>query len=234
MGKNKDKNNKETVSESWFKLGNEGLQEKKTRDAVSQLKKERIVPRFWLKPLEEAEIVFVDDIGFYVKIHQLQIDGNWGNFITCIKDFAPCPVCNTGKKPTQTCHYTVIDTRQLTLKNGTTVKNRKVLYPAKGVAINMIADLKAKYTSLTGLVFKIKRYTETSPNCGDYFDLLSKKRVDLTKFGTDANVPFDYRKILAPPTDEELKLYGFGNSIVGDVFSEDEEVNDEFLSNILG
>lgn len=237
MKKSKEKtgngvSNPVVPQEKWFKLGEEGLKEKEKQDMLAQIRKEKAVGRFWLKAGEEANIVFVDDVGFYVKTHQLQIDGSWSNFITCIRDFAPCPICNSGKKSTTTCYYTVIDTREIILKDGTKSKNRKVLFPAKGSAINILADMKKKYGSLVGLAFKVKRYSDQSPNCGDFFELISKKRVDLTKFGADANKPIDYIKVLAPPTEDELKSLGFGVTILGEEV--EEQITDDKLSNIFG
>jgi len=225
---------KKTVEKkpSWFKLGDEGFEEKKKLDSIAQLKRERAVGRFWLREGEEATVVFVDDTGFYVKTHQLQIDGSWSNFITCIRDFSPCPICNSGKKSTTTAYYTVIDTRTIVRRDGTKETNRKVLFPAKGSAINILADMKKKYGSLTGLAFKVKRYSDKSPNCGDFFELVSKKRVDLMKFGKDANKPIDYEKVLAPPTEDELKAMGFGIDLVG--AEADEDIEDVKLNNILG
>jgi len=216
---------------TWFKLGDEGLEEKKKLDHIAQLKRERAAGRFWLKGDDEAVVVFVDDTGFYVKTHILSVDGNWSN-ITCIRDFSPCPICNTGKKPTVIAYYTVIDTRTIVRRDGIKEANRKVLFPAKGSAINILADMKKKYGSLVGLAFKVKRYSDKSPNCGDFFDLVSKKRVDLTKFGKDANKPIDYGKITTPPTEEELKAMGFGIKVVG--AEVDEDVEDEKLHKILG
>lgn len=215
----------------WFKTGNEGLKEKKKQDAVNKMRAEKNVPRFRLKEDEEAVIVFVDDTGFYAKIHQFEVDGNWGNFITCTKDFGPCKLCELSKKPTYTAHYTIIDTREFTKRDGTVVKNTKILFPAKGSAINILADLKKKYGSLVGRAFKVKRYGKNDPNCGNYFELASSKKIPLVKkFGKDADKPIDYMKILAPPTEEEMRAMGFDSVPVGS----DEDISDEELAGILG
>jgi len=221
----------EKAAASWFKTGEEGLKEKAKIDTIASLRKEKNTPRFRLKEGEEAIIVFVDDEGFYAKVHQFEVDGNWGNFVTCTKDFGPCKVCESGKRPTYTAHYTIIDTREFTKRDGTKIKNNKILFPAKGSVINMIADLKKKYGSLVGRAFRVKRYTSNDPNCGNYFELISNKRINLVKkFGKDADKPLDYMTILAPPTDEELAALGFGGVPVGS----DEDISDDELNDILG
>jgi hypothetical protein len=207
---------KATDKPAWFKVGDDGLKEKKKQDAIAKNKREKSVPRFRLGEGEEAVIVFVDDVGFYAKIHQFELDGSWGNFATCVKDFEPCAICNAGKKPVYTAHYTIIDTRSFTRKDGTVIKNTKVLFPAKGSAINIIADLKKKYGSLVGYAFKVKRYSKNDPNCGNFFELVKERRINLVKsFGPDADKPYDYYKVLAPPTPEELADLGFGSFSVG-------------------
>jgi hypothetical protein len=221
---------KEPQAAAWFKKGDEGLKEKEKIDTVAKMRQEKNTPRFRLKEGEEAIIVFVDDEGFYAKVHQFEMDGNWGNFITCTKDFGPCKVCDTGKRPTYTAHYTIIDTREFTKRDGTKVKNSKILFPAKGSTINMLADLKKKYGSLVGRVFRVKRYSKNDPNCGNYFELASTKRVNLVaKFGKDADKPLDYMSILAPPTEEELKALGFGGTVVGS----EEDISDDELEQLL-
>lgn len=219
-----------TSKTPWFQTGTEGLKEKRKLDQMNELRSQKNMPRFRLKAGEEALIVFVDDTGFYAKVHQFEMDGNWGNFLTCVKDFQPCELCNSGKRPTYTAHYTVIDTREFTKRDGTKVKNNKILFPAKGSVIQMVADLKRKYTSLAGRVFKVKRYSSNDPNCGNYFELVSNRKINLVqKFGKDADKPLDYMTILQPPTEEELAALGFGSTPVG----VEEEMSDDELAEFL-
>jgi hypothetical protein len=214
------------TAKNWFKIGQEGLQEKLSMDSANQIRASKNAPRFWLRVGEEAVIVFVDDTGFYAKTHQLNIAGSWNNFVTCTADFQPCPVCNSGDRPSLIGYYTVIDTREIQFKDGTRAKNRRVLFPAKNVAINMIADLKKKYNSLIGLAVKVKRYGQKSPNCGDYFEVISDKRIALKSLGADADVVYNYEKILAPPTPEELDTLGFGNRALGEVTADVDNTDD--------
>lgn len=209
---------------SWFKVGEEGYKEKQKLDALAEAKKEKFAPRFWLRPQETAKIVFLDSDGFYIKEHNLNIGGRWGNYVTCTSDFKPCPVCQSGDRPTYTAYYTIIDTRTIVTKDGKKSKNRKVLLPLKGSAINIVEDIKKKHGKLRGLVFEVKRYTAQDPNCGTVFDRLG--RANLAKL-KDAD-PFDYEKILAPPTEEELEAMGFTTTVVGSEEAFDDELEDLF------
>ena len=206
----------------WFKIGEEGFKEKQKLDAVTEMRREKSAPRFRLRPGEEAKIVFLDSDGFYIKEHNVEIGGRWGNYITCVSDFQPCPVCQRGDRPVYTAYYTIIDTRVFTTRDGKKVKNRKVLLPLKGSAINVFEDIKKKYKNLRGMVFQVKRYTAQDPNCGNYFERLG--RANLSKLKDSE--PFDYEKILAPPTREELQAMGYDSVIVGS----EEELEDELDS----
>jgi len=148
------------------------------------------------------------------------------NFITFTADFQPCPIFNSGNRPTFIDYYTPIGTRELELKDGTKVKNRRVLFPAKNIAINMIADLKKKHNSLVGAAVKVKRYGQKSPNCGDYFEVISDKRIALKSLGAEAETPYNYEKLLAPPTPEELQTLGFGQSALGEVIEDIDNTDD--------
>ena len=151
------------------------------------------------------------NVGVYE--HNLRIDGRWGNMITCSRETQPCQVCShfPDSRPTWTAYLTAIDTRTFTRKSdGQEVKNRKVLYPAKGSAIPRLEKLLEKHKSLSGLAFKISRLSDADPNCGSDFEYIGK--VDLIKkIGEDALKPIDYMKVLAYPSDEELASIGIGS-----------------------
>ena len=114
-------------------------------------------------------------VGIYE--HNLRIDGKWGNHISCQKEMQPCPVCQhfPDNRATWTAYLTCIDTRAFTRKSdGQEVKNRKILYPAKGAAIPRLEKLLEKHKSLEGLAFKVSRLSDTEPNCGSDFEFIGK------------------------------------------------------------
>lgn len=202
---------------SWFTKGTEGFKRKKQQDVATAMKKEKAASRVWLKEGSSRKLVFCDDVGFFVYEHNLKIDGKYGNYVTCTKDFKPCPLCNEGLKSVYTAYFSVIDTSEYTRKDGTKTKNRKVLYPAKKTAIIKLEKLKEKYDSLVGMCFNVSRLSSDSPNCGDDFEKVGK-----VKLSGDMAKPIEYAKVLAPPTPEELAGLGFGSSIVGS----EEDLND--------
>lgn len=193
---------------SWFQKGDEGLKKKKMLDKQNELRKEKVAQRFWLKPGEKARIVFVDDDAFFCHMHQLNIGGSWNNYVTCTADWKRCPVCEDGHRATYTAHYTILDLRKYEKKDGTKVNYSKKLLPAKSSAIMRLHDLKKKYGSLKGLCFEVTRY-ENDPNCGGSFDYIGKVNGYTTKFNKEDRTPYDYEKVLAPPTKEELIALGF-------------------------
>lgn len=216
---------------SWFTRGNEGFERKHKIDEVARMRKEKGVPRFYLKhtpgqrsPEEgkdnEARLVFLDGAGFWVHEHNLKLEGKWGNFFTCTKDFQPCDICNQmNDKSIFTCYFTVIDTRKFVKKDGTISKFRKVLFPAKGAAIDVLEGIKKQHGDLRGLVIDVKRTSDRDPNCGRDFSVVLKdgkvaRLNPASKFEGDLSVPYDYMKVLAPPTAEELQAAGVSATTV--------------------
>lgn len=215
-------------SDDWFATGDTGMQKKRSQDALAAARKERGTGRFFLKQGEEALITFLgDDKGFYIWEHNLKINGKWGNFVTCSKDWKPCPVCEAGFKPTYTAYYTIIDHREFELKQGPNagkkVKNRKLLYPAKGSAMVVLSDLKKNLKTISGRTFVVKRLSSEDPNCGRDFTAKGQltaaqwKALAAAAKVSEAELKDDikYKVVLKPMTDEELSALGFGTSSIG-------------------
>jgi|SRR3972149_5492998 len=213
----------------WYVRGDKGFEIKKQIDTAQRLRIEKNAPRFMLKPLEEANIIFVDNIPFFVHEHNVCVQGKWGNYITCTKEIKSCSLDDRGLKSTFTGYLTIIDRREFVRKkDGKVVKDRKVLYPAKGSTIARIEDLRKKHGDLTGCEFRIKRYTKDDPNCGTDFTFV--KKVKLT--GENAT-SIDYNKILYPPTQEELASLGFADAVVGRQVEEKAEAQTTELDEVL-
>lgn len=231
---------------SWFKKGEEARQSLERQEQITQLLREKNVPRLWLKPMEEAPIIFVDDTAFWCMVHTIKI-GNRYYDITCRSDLGPCPICmKHDRRPLGVTYFTVIDLRKFETRDGRLVKYRKVLLPARSSLAKKIFDYKKKYGSLVGAKVILKRYGERDPNCGDIIEIEKRadgtlKRYNIASLGKEYAIPFDYEKVLAPPTEEELKLLGFPVSVIGDtpipeedliseeIFEEEEDIieNDE-------
>ncbi len=68
------------------------------------------------------------------------------------------------------------------------------------------------YGSLVGLRFSLKRYTDKDANCGIIVGEAQRDvngKVKIYKLQGDLAIPFDYEKVLAPPTPEELQALGY-------------------------
>lgn len=231
---------------TWFKTGLEAKKALEDAEVVSQLLKEKAVPRFWLKPNEEAEVIFVDDSGFWCERHIVKIGNKFMEF-TCKAGVEPCPLClKEDRRPAGFTYFTVVDLRQYERKDGTLVKYTKALLPARRTLAKQLFDFKQKFGSLVGLRAILKRYTAQDASCGIIIDFVrdakgQPKKYNLSALGKEYTVPFDYVKVLAPPTEEELKTFGYSLAIVGDApipedvpepeleedLPEEEPINDE-------
>lgn len=220
---------------SWYKKGSEAKQALDKAEALSKMLKEKSVPRFWLKPDTQADIVFIDDDGFWCEVHTIK-QGNQFIKATCSAGIRPCPLCLIDKnRPAGIVFFTVIDLRPYEKKDGTQVKYSKILLPARRTLAKQIFEFKEKYGSLRGLRFTLKRYTDKDASCGIIVGEAHRhpngkiKIYDLTKLGKDFAIPYDYEKVLAPLTEEELKAFGiFVPATLGDTPIEDlEETIDE-------
>jgi|GEM_PF-3664661 len=200
--------------QAWYRIGKDAEEFARSRALAFQQRKERAVPIFYLKVEEEATVVFVDDKGFGVNVHKVKVGDRWIS-LTCVKDFAPCPLCATGNRSSYVIYYTVIDTRPFTDREGRTSKFRKSLFAATGSTLQMrIADEKEEQNGLIGAVCVFKRYSAKESSAGTLVKF--KGKIDIAqKFGEEYAKPLDYLKILAPPTEEELESLGFSVSIVG-------------------
>jgi len=206
---------------SWYKRGEEAHKAIAELDKVTQMMQDRYVPRFFLRPDQQADVIFVDDEGFFCERHLIQVGGRWQD-VTCCAAIRPCPIClSDNKKPMPVVYYTIIDLRSFLDRNGKRVPYRKVLLGARRQLAKQIKDFKDKYGSLVGLRFTLKRYQQKEAACGsilgDAYRKDGKKvRYNLAKLGSDFTTPFDYEKLLAPPSPEEYQAMGYRMSTLGD------------------
>jgi len=245
----------ETSSKSWFMEGEDGFEKKTQLDHLSAMRKERMVPRFYLKAKaetnpetgaksNEARVVFLDSKPFFLKEHNLMLDGRWGNMFTCTADFGPCPICESlGDRPTFTGYLTIIDTRKWPKKTpdkktGATISEpRRMLFPAKGVAIDKIKELLEENKDIRGLVVDIKRMGDKDPNCGRDFSVkgtLSEAKLR-DKFPDPETIKkYEYKTVLSPPGVDELKAAGIRVQVVA---GSDEDIaqdsSDDDVSGLL-
>lgn len=210
------------MSSDWFKKGNDGLEE------VKRIQEERAMQygpyRFWLKPGASAKVTFLDTEGFYFNEHELQLNGKWGNFYTCLSDFSECPLCENGFKAGYVCAYTVIDHSEYEGKNGK-VKNQKKLMVVRPAVMNKLARRRESLEgNLTYGLFQFTRDSKDECRTGEDIEFLKRlNREDLAKFkpkdskDTDEEFlkPFDYMTLFQPKSVEELRKLSGQSAPVG-------------------
>jgi hypothetical protein len=148
--------------------------------------------RFWLGPGEEKEIVFLDGDGvfsdrepFPYYQHQMKIDGNWGNFETCLSGKKAgknlCFLCSPRMRKVKTLSRsfvgacTIIVTTPYKIKKGRRkgekVKNTKMLLCLKPGAMKVVKRLVDKHKVITGARVTAYRPDSESPNTGSVFEI---------------------------------------------------------------
>lgn len=219
---------------SWFKKGKEGRAESEKKDAQAKARQEARGPlRFWLKNETEAKITFLDSPDFYCSEHNLQLNGKWNNHFTCLGDFDVCPPCEQGDAPSYILVGTVIDHSVYIDDEGKEFRDQKKLLVTKGQArqnllrqIDKRGNLKfAHYTLARG---KSKQECSTGETF-EYEKVLTKESLvkyikavwdKQNKKYTDKDIeefltPYDYEKVFAPKTSEELRKIVGGVAPVG-------------------
>lgn len=180
--------------------------------------------RFFLKPGKSAKLTFLDSGGFYNMEHSLKINGKWGHFFTCRAEFSECPLCESpslNSKPSYVCAYTVIDHTGYTDKDGKEHKNVKRLLVVKPRVMDKLARRKQSMEGdLTLGCFEVSRDSADECSTGEDFSFLKRLTVEeLTKVmpqglknpdGSSMTAeqwlqPFDYMKLFAPKSVEELR-----------------------------
>ena len=143
--------------------------------------------RLWLGPGEEKQVIFLDGDALFTSRepfmfyqHQMKIDGNWGNFETCIsgkKDGKNlCFLCSSKMRRVKTLNrsfvgvYSVIVITPYTIKKGRNkgkkIANRKMLLVAKTNALKLIKRIVEKKGVLTGARVTFFRPDADSSNTG--------------------------------------------------------------------
>lgn len=201
---------------AWMRKGKEGQQ------WFDNLKHERSNSpfRFWLRPDTSAELVFLDGEGMYIREHNMKIHGKFGNFFTCIRDFAPCPLCQMpdktpGRYSSPVVAFTVIDLTGYVDKEGKQIRNvKRLLVLRKEVAEKLIKKAQSrKVDDLTGWAVRFTRYNEQEANTGEDIEFLQK--VDLNKLAAvvtppegvskvEFMQPYNYEKIFEPKPEDQL------------------------------
>ena len=209
---------------TWFKSGNEGYEHAKKLQEEQQNQYGPM--RFWLKPGNSAKLTFLDSEGFYFNEHNLKIDGRWGHYYTCTRDFSECPLCDAGEKPGYVCAYTVIDHSEYqSQKTGRTIKNQKKLLVVKPAVMNKLARRRETLEgNLSYCLFMFSRDKKEECSTGEDIEFIKRlDKRDILRFKPQEGnmsdeeflAPFDYMKLFAPKSVEELRRVAGQAPVVG-------------------
>ena len=218
---------------SWFYTGK---QANKMHEQEEQLRQDRAANRgnrffrFYLKAGNSAEITFLDsdvspyeyNMPFMLLEHQLNRNGSWMNWYTCIQNCGEdeagntpeCPICAAGERPHMSFVYSIIDHSEYKSKStGEVHKDLVKLLVVKSKVHKLFQKQRQKRGELRGLRYEISRMDEKSPNSGDVLDFI--ERVEL-----DPEIkPPNFLEIFAPKPISDLK------ALVGVVEAKDDRID---------
>jgi hypothetical protein len=188
--------------------------------------------RYMMKDGTDKRITFLDgdlnedgmlDITYFYE-HTVRINGGWSNFI-CTADTdtsQPCPICESGDRPSFVGVMTVIDHSEHTIQKGPNagkvIKNQRKLFVCKRNTIKQLTKIAAKRGGLAGCTFDVSRTGDKEPSVGNQFDFVEKfESYDdiAAKYGLKLEdvQPAEYAEELKYRTPEELVELGVGKAV---------------------
>jgi len=203
---------------SWFSTGKEGVTRSKREDEAAKQRREqrKDMPwRFRLNSNEEGvKGTFLDTPKFFFREHTIRV-GNQFMHETCLSDIDTCPLCSEGNS-SYVVAGTIIDHREWEDNQGEVHKNQKRLFVAKSRAREKIVREIEKKGDLQYCVYSFSRGSSpTECSTGEDIEFVKQlKKEQLKVFIPKGETskwlePFDYEKIFAPKSPEELrKLVG--------------------------
>lgn len=220
----------------WYETGTDGVD----REKVERERRRNMPWRFFLKVGQTSRVVFLDDFtkvrevvlpssGETVKQpttpvciheHNLTIDGDWKNWLTCTRrSDPPCPICSASYYSYYIGMYSVL--AEWSDQDGGTRWTKK-LFGAKVDAIERIRMKQAQYRKdgripdgqFQHCMFHVSRSSERSVVTGDDLEFIKKlspsEVADLLPRPQQGQEPisiepYDYLKILAPKPRAEIE-----------------------------
>jgi hypothetical protein len=168
---------------SWYDTGYTGV--KKEEERATTFAPDRV----WMPAGGKKELVFVDDEPVCIHEHAPKINGDWKNWLTCLKDVyddvACCSVLNElDYKPYYIGYYTVIDCSEWTDKKNNKHQYEVKLFPAKLKTLKRLQMRRNDPArgAFAGKLFSVMRVDEKSPSSGDEFEVV--KDADMSKLFT--------------------------------------------------
>lgn len=199
-------------------LDQEVQRQKARRESAGQMR------RIWIKTDTSKFLTFVDgnvhpkgyDLPFRFMEHQIQINGDWRNWFTCLGK--ECPLCEDGNKPYLAEAITVIDHTEFeSAVDKKKHKDELRLFIAKTTVQKILKKNREKKKSLRGWRVEVSRTKPESPGTGDQFDY--EERTELA----DSIQPPDYYELFAPKSRESILALLSGKAPAVDYNSTDTE-----------
>lgn len=225
---------KKPATLGFLKTGQAAREAIAAEEAKAELAKEAYgkMWRFRMKDGEDKRITFLDgdlteDGMLNIPIfheHTVMMNGSYVNFVcTASEDLTqPCPICETGNKPSLVGVMTVLDHTPHEIQNGPNkgkvIQHSKKLFVAKGTTRENLQKLAVKRGSLAGCTFDVSRSGEKEPAVGNQFDFVEKfdSYDDIAeKYGLSVEdvQPADYGEEFNYRTPEELIELGVGKAV---------------------
>ena len=152
---------------TWYKKGKSGINAAKQAQAEAKTRRDNAGPqRFWLKNDTAGKITFLDTPTFFCDEHNIEINGKYGNYVTCIKEMDTCPACEDGIKSSYILVGTIIDHRKWVGKDDKVHIHEKKLFVAKGRAQErLIRQIELRDGDLKHHVYEVARGSSKT-ECG--------------------------------------------------------------------
>lgn len=192
------------MTENWYSTGFTQTEQAVAESERKKDEQKNAIRRFYLKAQQSKNIVFVDDVAFEIWEHNLKLNGQWGNYFTCIGEKNGCPLC-AAKRPYYVSFFTVLDLDGWVDKKGHVQgKNALLLFPAKvdvSVSIKHQKELRPDKT-LVGCQFNVLRNSSKDYSTGSQFSFIKAfdRAYTLNKYQ-----PANYQEILKPWPIERLQ-----------------------------
>lgn len=162
---------------SWYSTGFDGVEKEQQRldSAVGP-------GRLWIPAGQQKDIVCVDDDPFCVHEHNPKMNGNYRNWMTCLRNAYEEVVCcqQLGPNSRYYCGYvTAVDCSKWTDQRGNEHQYEMRLIQLKMKALKKYRRKKDEKGSLVGTMWNFHREDNRSPTCGDEWEF--KRDVDMEK-----------------------------------------------------
>lgn len=165
------------TGQSWYNTGFQGMAQEQAR-----LDSSYGPPRFWVKPGETKDLVFVDDEPVCIHEHNPKIDGKFQNAFTCVQGIHEDVVC-CQKLGLQSRYYigylTIVDCSEWSDAKGNKHQFELKLIGAKLRTLKKFRRKKDDKGSLIGCMYRAAREDDKSSSCGDEFEF--QRKVDMDK-----------------------------------------------------